>query len=103
MSSAGTLPSFVIVSFENNDELRPIILGYLYHEVTNDTAISINLQSLNVSGSTKLGYDTCIGDINYSDMEKLKGCHTNLQKQLEAILDRINTLEAITENIKSAN
>lgn len=83
----------VIVGFENNDEGKPIILGYLYKETLGDTALSLNLSALQVSGSTKLGYDTEIGNIKADDINKLSGITDNIQQQLNLISDRLKTLE----------
>lgn len=83
----------VIVGFENNDEGKPIILGYLYKEILGDTALSLNLSALQVSGSTKLGYDTQIGDITASEITKLSGITDNIQDQINFIYDRLKTLE----------
>lgn len=87
----------VIVGFENNDEGKPIILGYLYKEQLSNTALSLLLRSLEVSGSTKLPSDTTIGSVSKLDLENLSGTKGNLQKQIDNLKDRLYALEQLNE------
>lgn len=61
----------VIVSFEDNDYGKPVILGCLSKKSGNESSTSIDCSVLNVSGAAKLSDQTSIGDISYSQLQYL--------------------------------
>ena len=77
-----TVGDIVIVSFENNDVGKPIILGYLYKQSWGNTAL------------TKLSSNTYIGDITPDDLMHIHGLSGNIQKQLDSMRERIELLES---------
>lgn len=84
-----TVGDIVVVGFEDNDDSKPIILGFLSKESGNTSSISNNLSKLNVNVSAKLPKDTSIGNISSQDISMLQGAKFNIQSQLN------NTNEAI--------
>lgn len=86
----GAYDSYVIgdvvyVGFLNNNKSFPIILGKIYQGLEDKSGSKFNLNSLNVTGDTKLSKKTKIGDINYEDLKKLIA-------ELELIKDTLDNL-----------
>ena len=75
------------------DEESATILGYLYRIESVEKRISQNLASLNVSESVKLPISTSIGEVLPKEIAYLSGVNENLQKQLDAIKERLTVLE----------
>ena len=74
-----TVGDIVIVGFEDNDDSKPIILGFLSKESGNTSSISNNLSKLNVNVSAKLPRDTSIGNVSSQDISMLQGAKFNIQ------------------------
>lgn len=66
-----TKGDIVIVSFEDNDYGKPIILGCLFKESGNTSGMGANLSTLNVTGNTKLSTQTTIGNISYQQLQNV--------------------------------
>lgn len=75
------------------DEESATILGYLYRIESIEKRISQNLASLNVSESARLPISTHIGEVLPKEIAYLSGVNENLQKQLDAIKERLTLLE----------
>lgn len=83
----------VIVSFEDYDINKPIIIGCLFKESGNLSLIDLDVQSLTTKSITKLSDMTSIGDITYDELKYLKGLQQNIQSSLKNIEDRLDKLE----------
>ena len=83
----------VFVAFENYDEVNAVILGCLFMEDASQTRANIEAATLFVEGGATLPYTTKIGEVTSDEIECLSGVTDNLQKQLNAIVDRLSTLE----------
>lgn len=83
----------VIVSFEDYDVNKPVIIGCLFKESGNVSLIDLNVQCLTTNSITKLSNTTTIGDITYDELKNLKGLQQNLQSTIKNIEDRLNKLE----------
>lgn len=82
----------VFVAFENNDISQPVIIGYLYSENLPKAAQGLNLDSIEVSAVAKLPSQTTIGDVSMAELQCLKGTKSNLQTQLNYILEELDKL-----------
>lgn len=85
----------VFVGFEDNDISKPIILGQLYRDVDSNTFMSLVLSGLETKSTTTLSKDTTIGEVKSSEIECLKNVKTNIQQQLNELIDRVNKLEEV--------
>lgn len=83
----------VIIGFENNDLGKPIILGYLYRDISNNTAISIDLKSVIIENSASLPEVTSIGDVTPDMIKNLKDSRDNIQNQIDMLKESINSIE----------
>lgn len=84
----------VFVGFEDNDISRPVILGQLYRNIQESSLCSLNIDSIVVSNSAKFNEQTTIGDVSYKDISSLIGVRSNLQQQLDTVIDKINEITA---------
>ena len=83
----------VIVTFEDNDLGKPIIIGCLFKDSGNLSQINSELNSLKVVANTTLSKDVNIGDISYKELQYLSGLKQNLQGTINNILSRLDNLE----------
>lgn len=83
----------VIVSFENNDSGKPIILGYLYRELTDVSNLSANFSNLSAVLSADLPANTNIGKISSEKISYLENLQGNIQKQIDLLKEQINLLK----------
>lgn len=97
-----TVGDIVIVGFEDNDDSKPIILGFLFKESGNTSSISNNLSKLNVNVSAKLPRDTSIGNISSQDISMLQGAKFNIQSQLNNSNASINELEKVVDDLSKS-
>lgn len=84
-------PGDVVIVYVDDESAT--ILGYLYRLESVEKRISQNLASLNVSESVKLPISTSIGEVLPKEIAYLSGVNENLQKQLDAIKERLTLLE----------
>jgi len=84
-------PGDVVIVYVDDESAT--ILGYLYRIESIEKRISQNLASLNVSESVKLPISTSIGEVLPKEIAYLSGVNENLQKQLDAIKERLTLLE----------
>lgn len=97
-----TIGDIVIVGFEDNDDSKPIILGFLSKESGNISSISNNLSKLNVNVSAKLPKDTSIGNVSSQDISMLQGAKFNIQSQLDNSNTSINELEKVVDDLSKS-
>ena len=84
----------VIVSFEEEDMSKPIVIGYLYTDKPAGSSISIECDSLVVNEDVK------IGDVVYTNIACLK----NQTENIKDILDRYDRrLQELEKSIKDIN
>ena len=83
----------VFVAFEDYSEDRAVILGCLFRENTTSTRVSIDANSLVVVGNTILTDATRIGDVEGTEIQCLIGVSDNIQRQLNALSERLDVLE----------
>ena len=83
----------VIITFEDNDRGKPIILGCLFKESSNISQVNITTNQLNVTGSSELSRNIKIGNISYNQLKFLEGLEENIQAALDNIEDRLKQLE----------
>lgn len=83
----------VFVGFEDNDISKPIILGQLYRDVDSNTLMSLVLGTLETKTSTVLSKNTTIGDVSANEIKCLSGIKTNIQQQLNSIIEDISKIK----------
>lgn len=83
----------VIVSFEDNDKGKPIIIGCLFKESDNLSQVDLTARNLTVNEGTLLSKNTQIGDIDYNQLKYLQGLQEPVQQALNNIVERLNKLE----------
>ena len=84
----------VIVSFEDNDKGKPIIIGCLFKESDNLSQVDLTARNLTVNEGTVLSKNTQIGDIDYNQLKYLQGLQEPVQQaltNLETMLANYNT------------
>lgn len=84
----------VYVGFEDNDYGKPIILGYLSMSGEHNTYAHTQLDSLETITSTKLCYDTTIGNVTAQEITYLQGLTGSIQGQLDVIGGKLNQFES---------
>lgn len=77
----------VFIEYEDNDQSKPIIVGYLFRENMGDTVCSIIANSLTIDGDTHLSSDTTIGNVTPNEIESLRGIKGNIQGQIDNLGD----------------
>ena len=83
----------VFVGFEDNDISKPIILGQLYRDVDSNTLMTLVLGTLETKTSTVLSKNTTIGDVSANEIKCLSGIKTNIQQQLNSIIEDISKIK----------
>lgn len=83
----------VFVGFEDNDISKPIILGQLYRDVDSNTLMTLILGTLETKTSTVLSENTTIGDVSANEIKCLLGIKTNIQQQLNSIIEDISKIK----------
>lgn len=78
----------VFVGFEDNDSGKPVILGHLFKENSSDTFIDMNLRMLSTNSTTRLNYNTYIGNITPKEISTLSGIKANIQEQIFNLDDK---------------
>lgn len=73
------------------------ILGYLYRNESINKRSSFNLESLNVSDTVNLPFQTSIGDVTSNDISKLVGVKDNIQYQIDILKKEIETLKTFVK------
>lgn len=87
----------VFVAFEDRTETRAVILGCLFRENPTSTKASIQASTIRVENGATLPLYTQIGEVTYEEIQRLHGVRDNLQKQIDALVDRIEIIEAKLE------
>ena len=80
----------VFVSFEDNDNSKPVILGHLYRKEKTENNSDINVRLLTVNSTTKLTKDTFIGEVKPLEIQMLQGLRGNIQSQFNDIKDDLD-------------
>lgn len=75
----------VYIYYENNDESKPVIMGHLYTQNSENVG-SLKLRDLDISLSAKLPSNTNIGVVKSKEIGYLKGVKQPIQNQLDNIL-----------------
>ena len=89
----------VIVEFEEDDLLKPIVVGFLYNANALKSTTDIVCEDLSVNGICALPKDnTTIGEIEYKNIECLKNQEVNIKEALELITDSIDGLSGELSN-----
>lgn len=88
-----SINDIVIVGFEDDDISKPIILGQLYRNKESDSIANLKLGELTTISTTKLNYNTFIGNITPNEIETLSGAKDNLQRQIDLLNDEIQQLK----------
>lgn len=74
----------VFVAFENNDQDKLIILGYLHNKY--ESKLSGNFLDITVSNRVSLPNDTSIGAVSKDQIYSLKNVRGDVQKQIDDIV-----------------
>ena len=98
----------VIVSFEEENLGKPIVIGYLYSQKEIKSTAIIECENLISTGDTTLGKNTLIGDIKYENIECLKNQKDNIPTELNLIRSDISkikndTISKVEEQINKIN
>lgn len=97
-----TLGEVVIVSFENNDFNKPIILGILSRSVSESTTSDALLSTIEIKNAALLPSKTQIGDVNELEVSYLKGLTNNIQFQINALTTKISEINKIIESLSDS-
>ncbi len=87
----------VFIEYEDNDQSKPIIVGYLFREDVGDTVCDIIADSLTIKGDTHLSSDTTIGNVTPNEIESLSGIKGNIQGQI----DNLGSIEYLRGVVKT--
>ena len=87
----------VYVGFLNNNSGEPIILGHMYFQNPDDSAKTTSaynamFSDLEVNSTTTLPASTTIGNISSTEIKYLEGLRANIQKQLDILSEKINSI-----------
>ena len=85
----------VFVAFEDDNIDKPVVLSCLFNDNCYNISNDAIHDSLEVKVNAKLPKDTQIGDITPTNIEQLKGLHSNVQLEFNGIN---NEIKAITDN-----
>lgn len=95
----------VIVTFEEDDLSKPIVIGYLYSSKSFKSTINIECETLTTTEETILSKDTQIGDIKYENLVCLQNQKENIPDTLKSINSSIshlkNELATTNNNVRS--
>lgn len=83
----------VIVDIPDHSSSSGTILGYLYRPEVKDFKCDALFDTLSVQSVSSLPQDTTIGEVTSSELHCLRGVSSNIQKQLDDMLERIKRLE----------
>lgn len=83
----------VIVSFEDDDLSRPIILGILYTQNCKGVLADIVGNSLVIKVNAKLPEETSVGKVTSKSIKNLENLSENVQDRLNKDKKRLNNLE----------
>lgn len=89
----------VFVAFEDGNNGRPVIIGQLFKEGTNDTLCDIRSSTIEVVLSCDLPENTAIGDVSSFDIKNLYGTKGNLQGQIDIAKDKATIVERLVEDL----
>ena len=81
----------VFVGFEDYTYRKVVILGHLSMSGCK-TYADMNVNNLTAVGNVQLPVHTTIGSVNSKELSALSGVRDNLQKQIDSIIQRIDTL-----------
>lgn len=84
----------VIVAIDDTLDESVVILGQSYRNVPSSTYSDLTVNQLNVKVDCTLPEETVIGCITGHDLQKVSGVTSNIQHQLNSLLERIQNLEA---------
>lgn len=80
----------VIVTFEEENLSKPIVIGYLYSNKDTTSTINIECENLTSTGETILGKNTLIGDIKYENIACLKNMTENISDSIRIMQSDIS-------------
>ena len=86
----------VYVGFENNDISKPVIIGYVYIDREYLTKQGLSLETIDVSTNALLPVSTRIGNITPEEIATLSGIKSNIQEQINFLIEEINELKSNT-------
>ena len=82
----------VFVGFEDNTYYKAVILGHLVRDSGDLPYADVKFGNLVARTSAKLPQETKIGNVTSKELSSLQGTRDNLQKQLDNIHDKIDSL-----------
>lgn len=86
------LGDVVWVAFENGEEGKPVVIGYMQGEYNTETTVDLTVGTLTINGQVKLPATTTIGSVTSESIQSLYGVSENLQ-------DQVNTLQVIIDQL----
>ena len=94
MTNPVSVGDVVFVTFEDNDNSKPIILGHLYKQKLSTTKPNLSLGGLEATGTVKLGKSTSVGDVSYKEIQALIGVNANIKDTFDNIRETYLPLTA---------
>ena len=96
----------VYVGFLNNNSGEPIILGHMYFQnpdisAKTDSTYSAMFSDLEVNATTTLPESTTIRNISSTEIKYLEGLRANIQKQLDILSEKIDSISSGSTPIDS--
>lgn len=82
----------VYVGFEDNDQGKPLIIGYLQNELEQKSFCDITVNSLTAKVSLSAPKDTTIGQVSKESISYLQNLSSNLRGQLDIIDSKLKAL-----------
>jgi L,D-peptidoglycan transpeptidase YkuD (ErfK/YbiS/YcfS/YnhG family) len=102
--------SIVILSFEEDDISKPIVLGHLATANASSSIVDIKCNDLHVVGETTLTELTTIGEVTGDSIQQLKGLDTNVKqkflevdKEFEDIEDEFEKVNECIEELEDTD
>lgn len=82
----------VFVGFEDNTYYKAVILGHLSRKAMCESYADITLGNLVVNATANLPSETHIGSVTPSDLTNIISTKENVQKQIDDLRDKIDTI-----------
>ena len=92
--SPNVRPGDIVIVANEDTEEELIILGYLYRSKITDTLADLILSELKIVNNASLPEDTTIGNVTSSNIRCLEGVRTNIQEQLDYVMDELNSINS---------
>lgn len=85
----------VFIGFEDNTYYKAVILGHLSRDAMSDTYSDVTFGNVIAKSTATLPHETSIGEVTSFELSCLTGIKDNLQKQIDSLTEKIDTLSGL--------